>query len=581
MPNPVTFDDELQAQPVTFDNEVNSLNDTGTGVTNAPKGGTPYNLTPSQVAMLPGRYSGLNTAEIMGGSALDNLPSSALNFGTGFVHSLLHPIDTATALGSTITGEGEKALGTQRQDEAPYADAFNAHYARYGSVAGIKNAIETDPVGTAADAAMVLAPFSAMESAPGMIGQLGKAAGTVGSAIDPVAGTIATARAVGRTALGATADVVGSPAVSGAGGQAIREAASSGYNYGQGNPADYQAFQANASKSVPPEALVAQAKNAVSNMRAARSAAYTSDMANLGKDPTALDFTPINTAIADVGKVKNFNGQDISPSTVAVRNKMADTVQRWQELPNGISWLRANPDPATASQFQNYFKSDPSQYLPGGQFADLDPNAFHSPSGMDALKQKLGDTLGTTQLGLPEYTVAKNIYNAVKGQIVQQAPAYAATMQNYSKASDLIHEMESTLSLKTNASVDTQLRKLQSVMRDNVNTNYGARTNLAQELSQHGASTLMPSLAGQSLSTWGPRGLAGLGANIGLQGLAYTAAAANPLTHPLVVASLLAHLPKVVGQVAARGGILGGVLDRLPGTLAARLGYQTSNAQPQ
>lgn len=51
-------------------------------------------------------------------------------------------------------------------------------------------------------------------------------------------------------------------------------------------------------------------------------------------------------------------------------------------------------------------------------------------------------------------------------------------MKNYENASNLIREIEKTLSLNPKASIDTALRKLQSVMRDNVNTNYGKRGDL-------------------------------------------------------------------------------------------------------
>jgi hypothetical protein len=53
------------------------------------------------------------------------------------------------------------------------------------------------------------------------------------------------------------------------------------------------------------------------------------------------------------------------------------------------------------------------------------------------------------------------------------------------------------------------MRKLQSLTRNNVNTNYGQRLNLAKQLEAAGGQQIMPALAGQALSELTPRGLQG------------------------------------------------------------------------
>jgi hypothetical protein len=53
------------------------------------------------------------------------------------------------------------------------------------------------------------------------------------------------------------------------------------------------------------------------------------------------------------------------------------------------------------------------------------------------------------------------------------------------------------------------MRKLQSIMRNNVTSNYGQRAGAAEELINAGASELKPALAGQSMSAILPRGLGG------------------------------------------------------------------------
>ena len=84
-------------------------------------------------------------------------------------------------------------------------------------------------------------------------------------------------------------------------------------------------------------------------------------------------------------------------------------------------------------------------------------------------------------------------------------------MKDYSQGMDTISEIKRSLSLGEKASVDTGMRKLQSLMRNNVSTNYGNRLDLARALEAQGGQEIMPALAGQSLSSVAPRGLAGLG----------------------------------------------------------------------
>src|SRR5262249_46367328 len=102
----------------------------------------------------------------------------------------------------------------------------------------------------------------------------------------------------------------------------------------------------------------------------------------------------------------------------------------------------------------------------------------------------------------------KNIEKAIVQTISDADPKYAKIMQSYSEASDIINNLQKELSLGRNASVDTGLRKLQSFLSHNVSTSYGRRERLAKFLADNGATTLLAALAGQSMSTLIPRGLA-------------------------------------------------------------------------
>ena len=64
----------------------------------------------------------------------------------------------------------------------------------------------------------------------------------------------------------------------------------------------------------------------------------------------------------------------------------------------------------------------------------------------------------------------------------QQKPRKANKMKDYSESAELIREIEKSLSLGKKASVATGLNKLQSLMRNNVNANYGYRQEIANKL---------------------------------------------------------------------------------------------------
>ena len=184
-----------------------------------------------------------------------------------------------------------------------------------------------------------------------------------------------------------------------------------------------------------------------------------------------------------------------------------------------------------------------------------DPAEYHTPEAMDKLKQSLWEDFG--KLGQEEkeaYSLGKQIYDSVKTEISKQAPEYAKVMKEYTDASDLTKEIERSLSIGQKASADTAMRKLQSLMRNNVNTNYGQRLDLAQQLQAAGGKNIMPALAGQAMGDWTPRGIQR--ATAGLEGMgAY--AIGGPALAALDVA---ASSPRLVGEASYKYGQLANAL---------------------
>jgi hypothetical protein len=271
--------------------------------------------------------------------------------------------------------------------------------------------------------------------------------------------------------------------------------------------------------------IVQQAKDALGNMRAARNADYKSGMIDVTSDRTVLDMNPIQKTL-DSAPSGMFNGKVVNPDVVNKVQAIRDKVGEW---------------------------------------ASGDPEIFHTPEGMDQLKQAIGAIRETTQPGTAARTAADQVYNSVKNEIVKQAPAYAKVMSGYQEASDQLTEITKALSLGNKASADTSLRKLQSVMRNNVNTNYGNRAALVGQLEDQGGASIVPSLAGQALNSWTPRGLQGL-ADTGIGGAAMylhspTLAAALPFTSPRLVGEGSYLAGKMAGKA---GGAASAIANKLP-----------------
>lgn len=290
-------------------------------------------------------------------------------------------------------------------------------------------------------------------------------------------------------------------ATTGVGGEAIGTAYQAGKSGGT-------SFLDNLRGNVPMTDVLDQAKSALTNMRLDRSNQYKQGMAGVSADKSVIDFAPIDQAVNALRSTGSYKGQVINKNAAGTVDEISSLVDQWKHL---------------------------------------DPTEFHTPEGLDALKQALGDVRDATQFGTSGRKAADTAYNAVKNEITAQAPTYSKVMGDYSQASDTLKEVERALSLDKKASADTSMRKLQSLMRNNVNTNYGNRLGLAKELENNGAE-ILPAVAGQALSSITPRGLATVGASGG--------AVASLLTNPYALAGLPLASPRAVGEAAYGLGAL-------------------------
>jgi hypothetical protein len=467
-------------------------------------------------------------------TAVQNIPSSALNFAKGIVQPILHPIDTTKAIFNTGYGLASKAAGALGMEQDPQekaadeatADAIGGHFkGRYGSMEGLKKTLSTDPVGALGDASIILTGGGAAAArGPGIVGQAGQAIRATGAAIDPLNATLSAGRAVAghlpASVLGATTGVGMAP---------IQEAFQAGRT---GNPA----FVEHMRGQRPIDEAVGMAEAGVTAMTRDRGATYRADMAATRADVAPLDFGPIRNALNHAADGVMYRGIVTDPIAARTVTQMGEVYQ---------------------------------------QFAGL-PVAERTAEAFDALKKSIGAVRETTQPGTNARRVADQVYSTVRTQITTQSPSYAEAMRNYAEASDRIGEIRRTLSVNERATTDTTLRKLQSVMRNNVNTNYGARTHLMEELNAY-QPDLRPALAGQAMNSLAPRGMAN--AVVGANAL-YSMATANPMA----MAALPFASPRIVGEGVHALGQGVGALDAavgLGGPLVpqlARYGYQAGNA---
>jgi hypothetical protein len=300
----------------------------------------------------------------------------------------------------------------------------------------------------------------------------------------------------------------------GAGTEAIGQAVKAGET---GN----QMFANNLRKTSNMEDAVAIAKSGLDNMRKEKNAAYRSGMYDISQDKSVLNFDDVDKAIANA-KSKNYDFGEYKDTGA---QKALDEVE---QLVN--TWKKKSVD-------------------------------AHTPEGLDFLKQKINNEI----LGKLDYqkdAFARNlvgdVYSELKSTIGKQAPTYAGVMKNYGEASNTIDEIKRALSLNEKASADTSLKKLQSILRDDVSSSFGHRKDLAKQLVEHGAEDLMPALAGQALSSWKPRGMLGNLETAG--GLGYLAFHPAALGSALLAAPFV--MPRAAGEMAYAYGKGKGALKR-------------------
>ena len=516
---------------------------------------------------------GLGWGETLG-SAIVNLPSSTANELGGIFEAITSPIQTATSVVS-LGGALLSKMGVAKFDESS-ADALGQYYAnKYGSIEGFKRELATNPASILADVATVLtagAGAATKLGLPAKIARLGKRAavaqkyaGMVARNVDPITAMTNAITKVVPAVVKATGKGTGKLATStlglttGAGGDAITEAAKVGFERGAvGAPTSAsEAFlEAMRNPAASADEIVQLARDAVGNLRQQASQRYLDKMAQFGKNPVPLDISRVRQRIA------------------AIKPASYDT---WK----GTQGPRPSSHRAweTMNQFVDEYAYNATQ----------DPSLL-DPLALDQFKRDLYD-VGSKVGGAYDRDAARiagTAYGAVKDELIKHDPLYADAMKDYENAATQAQQLESTFSLAAGRgkkpNIETAGRKLAQTLRNNVNTNFGTRRAQVDELAAlDPTGRLLPSLAGQALNTFEPRGLgrltSGAAATSGLAGIGLNMipmamdvpgylSGANLATLPLMS-------PRAVGEAAYYSGRAAGTAGRLAEPVTSRIGAVT------
>ncbi len=443
-------------------------------------------------------------------NAIPSLGRTAENIGSG----LLHPLDTAESVMRGVSGGldlGLRALGLhpshlymnpdEYRKDIETAHAIGSHLAgRYGSGEAFRNTMATDPAGFVLDAL----PFAGSGlRALGVGGLLAKGAEALPAPIR-MAGEMA--KKGGKAVLSAPGKSVAQTLgrMTGAGPEAVAESV-------KGRPGFVKQMRGNADTE---EELANDALKRLSDLKAARSAKYESDLAGLGNAP--LDTSPMVGHFVNRMKKENVSVNAASRKLDFSRSSLGED--------EGLPHLeRAHQLFRTAWQKKNI----------GLQEAIV-------------LKHQVGNLLNKTKPGTRANAVMIDLKNGID-KVLTQHPGYRKMNRDYAVQSGRIDQAEKAFSLKQarRKNIQTILTKMQTHARRH---NQFARS-LIEKLDPSG--DLTAQMYGLEMKPWFRRGLE----TPLLWGEGGAAAVTHSATLPGIGLGLIgASSPRLVGEA---GNLLG------------------------
>lgn len=298
--------------------------------------------------------------------------------------------------------------------------------------------------------------------------------------------------------------------LSGVGTGAVDEAIKSGAKSTGMNPlASTTAFDKALRGKISGEEIVDNARGALNTLKQQRSDAYQAKLAQVEANKGPIDTFPVISdmiSLMDRYKVKLSSNGNIDTSRVPMGAKGRKDIE---EVITQIAGWGKQPGDNTAM-------------------------------GLDTLKRQLDDFYSDSSQA--RQFVAE-MRNKVRDAIVKHVPEYDEMTKGYSEATKLIKDVEADLMMRKQGmsgriTADKTLRRLTSAMREN----FEMRRELVDILGAKGNEDLSGQIAGYTMNTTIPRGLAGTGPV--LAGQAAYAQFVNPSFWPVLAASS----PRVQGE---------------------------------
>jgi hypothetical protein len=431
--------------------------------------------------------------------AIASAPGSLYTFASNIATVLRHPIETAKSFGSLAQSVVENVnpdstalfatlgLKSKKQIVKGVAKFYSD---RYGSVKKAQEVFETDPVGFAADASLVVGLTAKVAKAFGA-SKVGAILTEYSQSLEPVRAVQKVAKPItegvgklGRGVTGFTTDT--SPGT-------IRKAY-------LGKPAYRRAISGEA---LPDEAVEA-AKSSMQSIKDHRTQQYLETLDSLAGDTRQFD---ISSVTAELNKQLTKFKVDLT----------SENPFRFTKLRNDAG---AQGDILKLVETIDDWKNTPTQL---------------TASGLDTLKQSLSGLFHESNLSRAPVTAVRK---SVKKILVDNVKGYEKASTNFKKSIKFLNEIEKDFNLGTKNSVKQGLSKLTEAMKSNDDLTF----KLLEDMERKSGIDIQSILAGRALRPMTPPNI-----NKKLLGEAFVIQALASYD-PTIYAAVVLASPRVVGE---------------------------------
>lgn len=510
-----------------------------------------------------------------GDDVLQNIIPSGKAAFQDFINALSDPIGTAESVRDIGIGLYSVLTDGDRPEEA-VVEALGEYYAeRYGSVDAFKNSFRTDPVGVLLDVSSVLNPGLGGAKAAGtgairLSDKLGadKTADLLRKAGDSklskvaratlIASDVGSGAGIGKVAR-ATPAVVGEAVaraggtVSGAGGDTPQRAFQIGREFK--SPFDNRGKRFTdtmldrGSLNVSPEQFAADVDKAASNMRSQISGQYVAGLADIDMGGTNVSGRTQTTSVTPRLNMAPEIQTKVSLPPQFNRPFFSSTFSKIGEMKRQRDAAKGEGSNAEA------FEVDTSEAidLMDNDIVEFSKSPLPDKEAAFKLRQKL-DTY-KFQPRSKEDGFRNELRRTLSDEL-KKDPKYKKLVEDFDEANKLADEIFSEFALGRDKNVSQKLRKLQTVTRNNVNTNFGRRIDLLNALNPEANYNFLDVATAQALRQDQPTGAARIGQS-GSQSLGVLSVGSGVVEPSSGIFATLGQsmlTPQNVGRAAYRTG---------------------------